>query len=85
MQNKQILTQINACNKYICQYIVKVDEQNWIIVTSSSHKCDSLQSNSKITSSKQIKQDKLSKKRFYKHSKFDKNATDKVIILCRKH
>ena len=81
MQNKQILTQINACNKYICQYIVKVDEQNWIIVTSSSHKSDSLQSNSKITSSKQIKQDKWSKKRFYEYSKFDENATDKVITL----
>ena len=38
IQDAQVLTQTNCCNKYICKYIGKVDEQNYVIVSSSAHK-----------------------------------------------
>ena len=38
MQNIQILTQAGGVNKYVCKYIVKMDEQNYVIVRTDSHK-----------------------------------------------
>ena len=61
MQNAQVLTQTNGCNKYLCKYIAKVDEQNQIIISSSTHKMGTLKSNTefvyntKISSSKKMK------------------------------
>ena len=32
MQNIQLLTQTGGVNKYVCKYIGKIDEQNYIVV-----------------------------------------------------
>ena len=36
MQNIQILTQCGGVNKYVCKYIGKVDEQNYVIVQANN-------------------------------------------------
>lgn len=38
MQNIQVLTQSGGVNKYVCKYIAKIDEQNYIVVGTHSHK-----------------------------------------------
>ena len=66
MQNIQILTQTGGVNKYICKYIGKIDEQNYIVVY-FDNKCGSLVTkatflhNTKVSSSK-INEEKEKKK-----------------------
>ena len=38
MENIQILTQSGGVNKYVCKHIAKMDEQNFVIVKTDSHK-----------------------------------------------
>ena len=32
MQNFQVLTGTGGCSKYVCKYISKIDEQNYVVV-----------------------------------------------------
>jgi hypothetical protein len=32
MQNVQRLTGAGGCSKYVCKYIAKIDEQNYVII-----------------------------------------------------
>ena len=74
MQNIQLLTQTGGVNKYVCKYIGKVDEQNYVVVKANNNASSTSTSgsaslrtrstflhNTKITSSK-IQEDKDRKK-----------------------
>ena len=61
MQNIQLLTQSGGVNKYVCKYIGKIDEQNYVVVQANNSKGNSAASlmtkstflhNTKIASSK---------------------------------
>ena len=56
MQNVQILTGIGGCSKYVCKYIAKVNEQNYVVVevdgVGKSVTKATFFHNTKITSSK---------------------------------
>ena len=58
MQNIQKITNTGGCNKYTIKYIGKIDEQNYVIVHTDSHKNDQLMTkstfvhNTKLSSSK---------------------------------
>lgn len=64
MQNIQILSQSGGVNKYICKYIGKIDEQNYVVVDVDNHSNGALVTkatflhNTKITSSK-LNEDKV--------------------------
>ena len=68
MQNCQRLTHCGGCSKYVCKYIGKIDEQNYVVVGMNGKKSGSLISNAqflhntKVTSSK-IQEDKDREKR----------------------
>ena len=63
MQNVQMLTECGGVNKYVCKYIGKIDEQNFVIVYTDTHTNGVLVTkktflhNTKITTSK-INEDK---------------------------
>ena len=38
MQNTQVLTKKNGCNKYLCKYIVKIDEKHSVVIFTDVHK-----------------------------------------------
>jgi predicted GIY-YIG superfamily endonuclease len=38
MQNIQVLTQSGGVNKYVCKYIAKLDEQNYVVMKTDSYK-----------------------------------------------
>ena len=70
MQNIQLLTQSGGVNKYVCKYIGKIDEQNYVVVKANNTNQNGSSSlltkstflhNTKITSSK-IQEDKDRKK-----------------------
>ena len=58
MQNAQVITQTNGCNKCVCKYVGSMDEQNYVVASTSGNKNGSLITRStflhytKITSSK---------------------------------
>ena len=58
MQNIQRLTATGGCNKYVVKYLSKIDEQNYVIISTDVHKNGVLKTreefihNSKISSSK---------------------------------
>ena len=41
MQNIQLLTQTGGVNKYVCKYIGKVDEQNYVADKANNGTCSS--------------------------------------------
>ena len=67
MQNVQWLTQCGGVNKYVVKYIGKIDEQNYVIVSTDSQQSGKLVSrayflhNTKVTTTK-INEDKLKEK-----------------------
>lgn len=73
MQNAQILTNTNGCNKYVCKYLGKIDENNYVIVFSNPHYKNSVRvkstfmHNTKISSSKINEEKALKKKRYSWH------------------
>lgn len=69
MQNIQVLTQTGGVNKYVCKYIGKIDEQNYVVVKVDDKSTGSLMTkatflhNTKVSSSK-INEDKLREKKY---------------------
>ena len=72
MQNVQWLTQAGGVNKYVVKYIGKIDEQNYVIVSTDSQKNGKLVSkayflhNTKVSTSK-INEEKLKDQNRMKH------------------
>ena len=75
MQNIQWLTHTGGLNKYICKYIGKIDENNYVVVRAHAHDPGILISqkvflhNTKITSSKMNELKAMQKKRDKNHPK----------------
>ena len=73
MQNCQILTECGGVNKYVCKYIAKIDEQNYVVVSCDHSKNGALISetaflhNTKITSSKMNEDKQRETKRDHNH------------------
>ena len=67
MQNIQMISGTNGMNKYVCKYIVKIDESNLLHIESNSKKSNTfkiseqVRTNTKVTSSK-IVEDKATQK-----------------------
>lgn len=91
MQNAQVLTQTNGCNKYVCKYVAKVDEQNRVIVSTARNKNGALVTestflhNTKITSSKINKDKALQNKRYNKHPKGRKISLMEMLQILLKY
>ena len=58
MQNIQVLTQCGGVNKYVCKYIAKLDEQNYVVIKTDNFKNECLVKkavflhNTKVTTTK---------------------------------
>ena len=68
MQNVQLIRGTGGCNKYVCKYIAKVDEQNYVVVSTNENLRDRLKvtaeflHNTKISSSAKAEKDLQDKK-----------------------
>ena len=75
MQNAQVLTLANGANKYVAKYLVKIDEQNRVIIGCDAHRNGVLTSqstflhNTKVTTSKINEEKALSQQRNKNHPK----------------
>ena len=87
MQNIQCLTQSNGVNKYVCKYIGKIDEQNYVVVYVNNERGGILTTkstflhNTKITSSK-LNEEKIKKKKIKAILKNIVSHIWKSYIIC---
>eukprot|EP00957_Ditylum_brightwellii_P002847 218909-Ditylum_brightwellii.AAC.1 len=69
MQNAQLLTECGSVNKYVCKYIGKIDEQNYVIVSADNKGNDNLITrstflhNTKVSLSKYHENEAMKKER----------------------
>ena len=77
--NAQVITQTYGCNKFICKYVGKIDEQNYVVVSTSGNKNGSLitiatfLNNTNISSPKLNEEKAFDKQNYKKPSQRTKN------------
>ena len=70
MQNVQLLTECGGVNKYVCKYIGKIDEQNYVVVNT-----DNAQNGHLMTQATFLHNTKVATSKFHEDKAREKNRT----------
>ena len=89
MQNRQTLKDCGGVNKYVCKYVGKIDEQNYVVVymdgKSQLVTKGQFLHNTKITTSKKNKDDFRQKDRSCNHPQNQAISQNEIVHLLLKY
>ena len=89
MQNIQMLTDCGGVNKYVCKYIGKIDEQNYVVIYVNGESQfvtkEQFLHNTKITTSKKNEDDARQKDRFRNHPQGRAISQNEMVHLLLKY
>lgn len=81
MQNIQYLHCTNGLNKYVCKYIGKIDEQNYVIVKSSQHDKGTLMTKAKFLHNTKIATSAYNEKKSFQKDRSNFHPRGRIISL----